>query len=124
MLVGVVRAGLGVNLRWRGILCGNWGSRTKGHGGTGAAKVWQKPGVRRVVICCLAIRLCDSRIAKQNQKSKKKNIGLRPNDVPSHPDKAYKESWLSWKDWLGTSCGQRPRATKQVDHWIYALRVC
>jgi hypothetical protein len=22
--------------------------------------------------------------------------------------------WLSWRDWLGTSCGQRPRATKQV----------
>ena len=36
--------------------------------------------------------------------------------MPSHPDKAYNgNGWVSWRDWLGTQCGQPPRATKQ--HW-------
>jgi len=40
--------------------------------------------------------------------------GSRPQDIPSHPDSAYADSgWLSWRDWLGTSQGRAPRATKQ-----------
>jgi hypothetical protein len=27
--------------------------------------------------------------------------GKRPQDIPTHPDRAYKEDWESWKDWLG-----------------------
>jgi hypothetical protein len=28
--------------------------------------------------------------------------GKRPPDIPSSPDKVYKDEWKGWGDWLGT----------------------
>ena len=29
--------------------------------------------------------------------------GKKPNDIPRHPDRSYKnKGWISWGDWLGT----------------------
>jgi hypothetical protein len=45
-----------------------------------------------------------------NLKSTKKweiysGSGKRPRDIPSNPDKVYKnKGWINWKDWLGTRC--------------------
>jgi hypothetical protein len=27
--------------------------------------------------------------------------GQKPDNVPSNPDEVYKDSWISWCDWLG-----------------------
>ena len=75
---------------------------------------WCRKGDMHTSSSCCAARPVDRTGACVDLSQK---IGLRPTDVPSHPDKAYKASWLSWRDWLGTSCGQRPRATKQVSRY-------
>ena len=34
--------------------------------------------------------------------------GERPADIPSHPDRAYRdEGWESWEEWLGVGRGGR-----------------
>lgn len=34
-------------------------------------------------------------------RSGKHNVGHRPKDIPSRPDKTYGAAWVSWPDWLG-----------------------
>mmetsp|Transcript_28689 Transcript_28689/g.80770 ORF Transcript_28689/g.80770 Transcript_28689/m.80770 type:complete len:223 (+) Transcript_28689:417-1085(+) len=31
--------------------------------------------------------------------------GQRPRDIPSHPDRVYRDEWESWDDWLGVGKG-------------------
>ena len=48
--------------------------------------------------------------------------GMRPRNVPSHPNDVYKDhGWQGWGHWLGTG-SQRPRATKFLP-FEEALRV-
>jgi len=32
--------------------------------------------------------------------------GKRPNDIPVHPEKVYKDKWISWSDWTGNKSKQ------------------
>ncbi|MDE0092172.1 MAG: hypothetical protein OXN83_02665, partial [Oligoflexia bacterium] len=32
-----------------------------------------------------------------------KKAGHRPPDFPAHPDRVYKEKWISWGEFFGTS---------------------
>ena len=45
-------------------------------------------------------------LKSQNEWENYCKFGDKPNDIPSSPDRTYKNSgWLSWSDWLGTKPG-------------------
>ena len=40
--------------------------------------------------------------------------GQRPSDIPTHPDRTYRDDgWVSWPDWLGSE-GRRMNSKKEV----------
>lgn len=76
-------------------------------GGSGSQVPWRNFEEARTFVRSFKMR--DQKAWRVWSKS-----GARPHDIPSHPDSAYAETgWLSWRDWLGTSQGRPPRATKQ-----------
>jgi superfamily II DNA or RNA helicase len=51
--------------------------------------------------------------------------GNKPEDIPTHPEMAYADDWVSWSDWLGASLrrigGWRP--FEEARNYVHGLRI-
>jgi hypothetical protein len=48
--------------------------------------------------------------------------GNRPKDIPSHPDKAYRDSgWINWSDWIGNVARYNWRSFEEAREYIKGL---
>jgi hypothetical protein len=62
----------------------------------------------------------------ENQWRKYCKSGKRPSDIPSNPDKAYKnKGWINWGDWLGTGRiapqNKKYRPFKEAREYVHRL---
>ena len=46
--------------------------------------------------------VCSLKLQSQAEWSKYRKSGKKPSDIPSNPNRTYKNEWESWGDWLGT----------------------
>ena len=71
-------------------------------------------GVKRVFLPFQKARAIVLKLGLKSVKEWKEwsKSGERPTNIPSHPDRVYRDKgWVSWPHWLGYECNRKRKRT-------------